>query len=160
MTPSKRRILAPKKLSSQTCANYFLILETLFSCVLWIWNKVWFDAVREGVPGASGQFDLKASQVQSLLTDKPQLLCLDCDHLMSHHIALQSVLGKRESKAGTLFPQFSALSPACSFALYSLLSWTQFAFAQLSQSFPFYRTQVNLRSDLWVWMSLQEVCES
>ena len=65
---------------------------------------MWFDAVREGVPGASGQFDLKASQVQSLLTDKPRLL--DCDHLMSHHIALQSVLGKRESKAGTLFPQF------------------------------------------------------
>ena len=30
MTPSKRRILAPKKLSSQTCANYFLILETSF----------------------------------------------------------------------------------------------------------------------------------
>ena len=55
--------------------NFFSYFQFFLPQISFSTNLSWFDDVREGAVGlldSGGQLDLKASQLQSLLTDGPQ----------------------------------------------------------------------------------------
>ena len=149
MTPSKRRILAPKKLSSQTCANYFLILETSFKvcgknnspvlCGSEI--KCGLMLSEKGCRGLAANLTSKPRRFKAFwrtnLSCSALIVIISCPTILLCKACLES----GRAKQGRCFRNFLPCPQPVH--LLCIHCWVEPSLL-LPQSFPFYRTQVSL----------------